>query len=102
MAAAEDGGIAFKEVPKSKSFTVTPSKPEGPLQWEHGVQAVVDMVTDALKDQLQKALSSVEDDLLHALANQQKLFLPAAGTFLMKDPTFNHRGDLIVTLTYNG
>ena len=54
-------------------------------------QGVFSLVIDRLKD-----------NLLYALQNTHKLVLPAAGNFLMKDAIFNHRGDLMCSLYYNG
>ena len=102
MSAVVDGGIEFAKVPESDDFSTTASKPEGSLKWETGVQAAVESVRKRMATTLKDAFSNIEDNLLHALANQQQLFLPAKGTFLMKNPKFNKRGDLIVDLEYNG
>lgn len=102
MSAIQDGGVEFKKVPGSDSVSTKGDPPEGPLQWKNGVAQVVDAVKGNLDAQLEYGFPSVEENLLYALANQHKLFLPAAGTFLMKDPKFNKRGDLVVNLQYNG
>ena len=102
MSAVQDGGVEFKKVPGSDNVSTTGDDPEGPLQWKQGVKVVAETVKDNLEGQLEYGFPVVENNLLYALANQHKLFLPAAGTFLMKDPKFNKRGDLIVNLEYNG
>ena len=48
------------------------------------------------------SLAWLTNDMVTALEHQHKLFLPAAGVFLMQDAKFNKRGDLLATLHYNG
>ena len=55
-----------------------------------------------MQDQINSGFQDVENNLVGALSGQHKLFLPAEGAFLMKDPKFNGRGDMIVNLEYNG
>ena len=102
MSAVQDGGVEFKKVPGSDNVSTNADDPEGPLQWKDGVEVAAEAVKGNLDVQLASGFPNVERNLLYALANQHKLFLPAAGTFLMKDPKFNKRGDLIVNLEYNG
>ena len=102
MSAVQDGGVEFKKVPGSDNVSTNADDPEGPLQWKDGVEVAAETVKDNLDGQLAYGFPIVETNLLYALANQHKLFLPAAGTFLMKDPKVNKRGDLIVNLEYNG
>ena len=102
MVAVEDGGVEFKKVPRSDTVVIQELSHEGPLLWEHGVESVINAVKGALEQGLERGYSKVEKNLLNALSTQGKLFLPGAGTFLMKDPKFNDRGDLIVNLEYNG
>ncbi|KAI1634143.1 hypothetical protein F4809DRAFT_643773 [Biscogniauxia mediterranea] len=68
---------------------------------DHPVAIANDLARD-LKSQVSTALESIEYELLHALANANRLCLPAAGTFFMKDPIFNQNGDLLVSLAYDG
>lgn len=51
---------------------------------------------------IEKYMGNIENSLIHALQHHHKLFLPASGTFLMKNAEFNSRGDLMVSLHYNG
>ena len=102
MAAIEDGGLEFKVVPKSDTVNTFEVCHAGPLNWKNGIGSIIKHTQTVLKEGLQYGYSKVETNLLNALATQEKLFLPAAGTFLMKDPKFNKRGDLIVNLEYNG
>ena len=102
IVAIEDGGVEFKKVPKSNAVNTYETSHEGPLRWEKGVEHLIKHVERTLKDGLEYGYHKVETSLLNALSNQEKLFLPGAGTFLMKDPRFNKRGDLIVNLEYNG
>ncbi len=60
------------------------------------------MISDDINEVFENHLGAVENNLVDALASQHKLFLPAGGTFLMKDANFNSRGDLVATLHYNG
>lgn len=103
MSAVQDGGIVFKKVLGSDSAQTTMEiKHPGNLSSKVPIEQMVNNIRAGTEKEVQKAYASVEDNLLHALANQHKLFLPAKGTFLMKDPKFNRRGDLLVALEYNG
>lgn len=100
MASIEEGGIIF-QTPHEGTVEVT-HEYEDDMKLGTLPQTFAGDIANSLKDSMSRALDSVEDDLLYALANANRLCLPAAGTFLMKDPIFNQKGDLLVTLAYDG
>lgn len=100
MTSITEGGITFL-VTDEATVKVT-HKSGGNMNVNPPAQNIADDMQNDLKDNMSRALDSVEDELVYALANANRLCLPAAGAFLMKDPTFNQNGDLMVTLTYNG
>jgi hypothetical protein len=105
IAAVVDGGVEFSRVDDPdgvKACTTTVDTDNHGVDWEGGTDAAAQNLSDELGDFLSSGTSQLENTLIGALENQHKLFLPAAGTFLMKDPIFNARGDMMVTLTYNG
>lgn len=97
MAAVDDGGLIFRNTDRSK-VEFDPPRREGNLSWNSSP----DGFTTAMRKHSKDNFDSVEKSLLRALSTYNRLFLPAKGTFLMKDPEFNHNGDLMVRLTYNG
>ncbi|KAL7948583.1 hypothetical protein V8C42DRAFT_314890 [Trichoderma barbatum] len=99
MAAVENGGVVFKV---TNHAVGTQSSSEGNLSWAETEEVVAAKFASQMSNSLSNAVSRAENDLMNALANQHRLFLPAKGHFLMKDPVFNSRGDLLVGLTYNG
>ena len=99
LAAVEDGGVVFKDIGHNASAK---GWQEGNLSWHDSAETVADRFRDGLNGQLGRTFSSKEWNLLNALRNQHRLFLPGKGSFLMKDPKFNKRGDLMVQLDYNG
>lgn len=102
MASVEDGGLQFKIVNGSEKVDSTHLK-EGDMHWEEDPAYLAKDWENQLKKSMQSGLTRVEDNLLYALANQQRLFLPAGkGSYLMKNPKFNSKGDLLVNLTFNG
>ena len=99
LAAVEDGGVVFKEA--SHSVTVTHEQ-EGGMPWSPPAETVGNDFERDLRSRLHSKFRDIERKLLNALRNQHRLFLPGKGSFLMKDPKFNKRGDLLVDLAYNG
>lgn len=97
----DDGGVEFAHIsdddPCDSEYT-----DDGNLSWTASLDDVAAEFSNDLNTYLTSGVTDVENNLLGALENQNKLFLPAAGTFLMKDPLFNKRGDLMVSLAYNG
>lgn len=100
MTSIEEGGIIF-QVPNKGIVEVT-NKYEDSMKLGDLPQDITDGIGNDLKDSMSKALDSIEDELVHALASANRLCLPAAGTFFMKDPIFNQKGDLLVGLAYDG
>ncbi|UKZ82560.1 hypothetical protein TrVFT333_010351 [Trichoderma virens FT-333] len=99
MAAVEDGGVTFKVT----NHTVnTDSTSEGNLSWAETADVVAAKFKSQMSTSLTNAITNAQNNLMKALANQHRLYLPAKGHFLMKDPVFNSLGDLLVGLTYNG
>ncbi|GFF96400.1 hypothetical protein IFM47457_10859 [Aspergillus lentulus] len=63
---------------------------------------LADGIVNNVKQNMTAALERVSDTLSLARADANRLGLPAAGTFSMKDPIFHQKGDLLVKLEYNG
>lgn len=99
MAAVDDGGVVFKVIDHTVN---TDSTSEGNLSWAETAEVVAAKFKTQMSTSLTNAAEKAEADLMNALGNQHRLFLPAKGYFLMKDPVFNSKGDLLVGLTYNG
>ncbi|KAL6901483.1 hypothetical protein GGI43DRAFT_433629 [Trichoderma evansii] len=99
MASVEDGGIVFNI---TAGTTNNDFNSVGNLHWNPDVSVVAAEFKAEMDKSLPIAIAKAEADLMYALANQQRLFLPAKGSFLMKDPVFSSKGDLMVGLTYNG
>jgi hypothetical protein len=100
-----DGGVQFARVddkPGEDPCTSNCTATQGDVIWKDGFDEVTKEFTTKVKDYLDNDIAEIENTLLGSLSTQHKLFLPASGTFLMKDPMFNLRGDLLVTVTYNG
>jgi len=99
----DQGGLIFKKV---DSYMRPSLKGKGDLEypgpWPGAPHGKIETITKAINDAMQAQFKTIEDRVLKALANQNRLFLPGAGNFLMKDPCFNYRGDLLATLEYDG
>ncbi|OTA84420.1 hypothetical protein M434DRAFT_400466 [Hypoxylon sp. CO27-5] len=105
LSSVSDGGIQFARVPEiagEKPCTVTVSGDRGGVIWKDGFEYVKQSFSSGLNNYIDNDTREIQIALLRSLDNQDKLFLPASGTFLMKDPKFNSRGDLLVELSYNG
>lgn len=99
MAAVDDGGVVFKI---SSTDTQCDQSSGGDLSWNVPPEELARSLKEEMATSLQGAVGAVENNLMNALADQHRLFLPAKGSFLMKDPVFNGKGDLMVKLAYNG
>lgn len=64
-------------------------------QYADSVLAQLDQTFSYLLPQLVRNLQDTLD-------TQNQLFLPGAGTFFFKDPTFNRHGDLLAEVKYDG
>ncbi|KAL7910308.1 hypothetical protein GGI35DRAFT_479170 [Trichoderma velutinum] len=99
VASVDDGGVQFSIT----NHTVdTESTSEGNLSWVPTVDVVAAQFKSQMSNSLINAAANANNNLMNALANQHRLYLPAKGHFLMHDPVFNSKGDLLVGLTYNG
>ncbi|RFU77336.1 hypothetical protein TARUN_4888 [Trichoderma arundinaceum] len=99
MASVEDGGVVFRISSTAVNCNATS---EGNLSWNPPADVVASEFKSQMTSSLSSAVGKAEADLMNALANQHRLFLPAKGSFLMRDPVFSSKGDLMVGLTYNG
>ncbi|KAM6482749.1 hypothetical protein HDV62DRAFT_389948 [Trichoderma sp. SZMC 28011] len=99
VAAVEDGGVQFTII----NHTVdTESTSEGNLSWVPSADVVASNLKTQMSSSLTNAATNANANLMNVLANQHRLYLPAKGHFLMHDPVFNSKGDLLVGLDYNG
>lgn len=101
MTAVEGGGLVFKPALGSSKITVT-HEVEGNMKWGQKPEEIAKEWEEMMQKGMVDSLKSVQDKLFYGLAHQNRLFLPAKGSFLMKDPKFNSLGDLMVHLDYNG
>ncbi|GMF77608.1 unnamed protein product [Aspergillus oryzae] len=101
MASVEDGGLQFKIVQGSDKVNVSQNS-SGNMSWSPPPQQIAETFKNRVQGGMESALSGVGNYLLYGLADQQRLFLPGKGSYLMKNPIFNSRGDLLVDLHFNG
>ncbi|KAI2465524.1 hypothetical protein F4781DRAFT_21034 [Annulohypoxylon bovei var. microspora] len=105
VSSVSDGGIQFARVPEAANdqpCTVTVDATPGSIIWKGGFEGVKRIFSNQLNNYIDNDTHKIQNALLRSLDGQDRLFLPASGTFLMKDPKFNARGDLLVALNYNG
>lgn len=98
LRAVNDGGLEIiSEIKVSTQQTdyygLSPSK-----RWKQ----CIDSMTEHVKGVPENLKKAIFNDLDEGLKNQQMMHLPGEGLFLLSDPTFNQRGDLLVNLTWNG
>ncbi|PYH77439.1 hypothetical protein BO82DRAFT_423674 [Aspergillus uvarum CBS 121591] len=101
MTSIEEGGIVFRPKDSNDHVQVTYEEGGG-MRLTDTAKYIADEMADDLKASMNFALDSVSHVLAEAMANANRLCLPAAGTFFMKDPLFNQSGDLLVKLAYDG
>ncbi|OJD34159.1 uncharacterized protein BKCO1_25000113 [Diplodia corticola] len=103
LGVVSDGGLQIARIEDPKGVPACTSTGHG---YNEGIDAPWDDYIKSFSDTVNKHftenLGFVLNRLQSALAEQHKLFLPASGTFLMRDALFNRRGDLIASLFYNG
>lgn len=98
LRAVNDGGLEI--IPEIKINTLrTDYDRVRPYQ---GWKQCIDNMTEHVKRVLENLKKAIFNDLDEGLKNQQMMHLPGEGLFLLSDPTFNHRGDLLANLTWNG
>ncbi|KAI0148181.1 hypothetical protein F4776DRAFT_606501 [Hypoxylon sp. NC0597] len=105
LSSVSDGGVQFARLPETageKPCTVTVKAEQGDVIWKDGFEDVKSSFSSSLNSYIDNDTHEIQNALLSSLDSQDKLFLPASGTFLMKNPKFNSRGDLLVELSYNG
>ncbi|PYH40188.1 uncharacterized protein BP01DRAFT_370097 [Aspergillus saccharolyticus JOP 1030-1] len=101
MTSIEEGGIVFRVNDSTDHVSVTYDYGGG-MKLSRTAKDIADGIAERLKDSMNGALNDVSGILAEAMANANRLCLPAAGTFFMKDPLFNQSGDLLVKLAYDG
>ncbi|EAL86528.2 hypothetical protein AFUA_3G02430 [Aspergillus fumigatus Af293] len=102
MTSIEEGGIVFHPKENNNEDVKVAYKEYGDMKMESTAQDLAESIADDVKQNMTAALESVSETLSQAMANANRLCLPAAGTFFMKDPVFNEGGDLLVKLEYDG
>ncbi|KDQ53520.1 hypothetical protein JAAARDRAFT_183032 [Jaapia argillacea MUCL 33604] len=105
LGVVSDGGLQIALIPDPEGTSACTSTGESQtegIDWDIDWDTYTNYISSTINDTFSSNLGEVENDLLEALADQHKLFLPASGTFLMEDAMFNDRGDLLATLHYNG
>ena len=101
--AVQKGGVVFQKTGTDKNWlTVTSTTVCDNMPWYLKWESVVDALQAALEKKIKSAFDAAETELTNGLGKYHRLLLPAAGTFLMKNPTFNNNGDFMVELAYNG
>ncbi|KAI1175629.1 hypothetical protein F4777DRAFT_319164 [Nemania sp. FL0916] len=101
LSSVNDGGIQFARVPTpNDKCKVTVRATQGSVRWKFGFESLKQQFSSTLNNYLDNDTHQIENALLLALRGQDKLILPASGTFLMRNPKFNARGDLLVNLKY--
>ncbi|KAK6526112.1 hypothetical protein TWF281_011149 [Arthrobotrys megalospora] len=102
LSGVSEGGLEISvlnvEEPHSTGCTVNP----GDVEYELGQDGIGAAYTSQLLDFMEFGIAELKDVLTSSIQNQHKLFLPGSGAFLMKNPIFNERGDLLVDLEYQG
>lgn len=101
MASVEDGGLQIGIVQDSEKVEVDHSV-SGGMHWSRDPADIAEDWKEEIQNGMKTAISKVKNSLLYGLADHQRLFLPGKGSYLMKDPIFSSRGDLLVDLKFNG
>ncbi|KAB2569531.1 hypothetical protein DBV05_g11796 [Lasiodiplodia theobromae] len=103
LGVVSDGGLQIARIDDPSG---TPACTSTGYGYDEGIDApwedYVRKFSEIINQYFENNLGAVLNSLQNALADQHKLFLPASGTFLMRDALFNTRGDLMVSLFYNG
>jgi hypothetical protein len=98
LRAVNDGGLEILPEIKIKKNKTRASGWEVQPEWRR----CVEKMTEHVKDVLEHLKKAIYNDLDEGLKNQQTMYLPGEGLFPLSAPTFNQRGDLLATLTWNG
>ena len=105
LGVVSDGGLQISRVADPKgvdAITVVGVSSSSGIDWETPWDNYEDAIRNSMNNYFQSQLSNAENNLIYGLANQNKLFLPGSGTFLMNGAEMNARGDLIAGIHYNG
>jgi hypothetical protein len=103
LRAVNDGGLEISGDDDAKPVcTTTYTFSNEGAYWSDDWASYAQSVSNHINDKFANYLGQTYNDLLGALEKQHKLFLPAGGVFLAKNPLFNERGDLMTALHYNG
>jgi hypothetical protein len=95
LESVKDGGLQVT----AKVGTTTPTKE---LSLDQGIGNLLVKYFDAAFPIATRRFTSFQQDLVAALAGQQRFYFPASGTFFFKNPVLNYQGDLIASVGYNG
>ncbi|KAK0721896.1 hypothetical protein B0T26DRAFT_749364 [Lasiosphaeria miniovina] len=105
LQAVSEGGLQItrlEDPPGTEACTTSYNDGSNNLGWEIPFDGFCKSLSDWFKSYFTTSLGWLTNTLVTALQDQHQLFLPGSGVFLMNDPRFNLRGDLLVTLQYNG
>lgn len=105
LGVVSDGGLQIVRIPDpdgTSACTVSGKSSTEGLNWNISWDDSIKQIENTIDTNLNQGIDVVANAIQDSLANQHKFFLPASGTFLMRDAEFNHRGDLMTTLFYNG
>ncbi|RTE78971.1 hypothetical protein BHE90_006546 [Fusarium euwallaceae] len=97
LRAVDDGGLQV--IPEVTVRTKTDWNRKSPSEWR---KQCIDGMTEHVKRVLENLKNSIFKNIDEGLKSQQTMHLPGEGLFFLSDPTFNQRGDLLATLTWNG
>lgn len=100
-----DGGLQITRVADPTGVspsTTTSTHATQHLIWDMPYDDMCKNLSKWVENYFTFSLGWLTNALVNALQHQHHLFLPASGVFLMQNPRFNSRGDLLVGLHYNG
>ncbi|KAK6517480.1 hypothetical protein TWF281_004132 [Arthrobotrys megalospora] len=105
LGAVSDGGLQITRIldgPGESASTTTGTDFIYGFYHEETFHNYCKQVDAEISNYFDNSLNNVTNALISALQDQHRLVLPGSGVFLMEDARFNRRGDLLVTLHYNG
>ncbi|KAK3319975.1 hypothetical protein B0T19DRAFT_468045 [Cercophora scortea] len=105
LAAVNDGGLQITRVPdpaRTENVKTTVTSENNGVNWSYPWDKFAGIISSTLRGWFDSSLAWLTNGLINALKGHHRLFLPASGVFLMQDPRFNKRGDLLVGLHYDG
>ncbi len=105
LESVNDGGLHIVRIPDAPGVepsTTTYRDTSHNITWEINYDDFCRSLSDWLKSYFTNSIGWLTNNLATALQHHHQLFLPGSGVFLMQDPRFNRRGDLMVDLLYHG